>query len=376
MRIETSSMLIGSSARTTFGSTASARAIATLCRWPPESSCGYLAAMSSGGNEPDRAQQLVHPLLDLARRDDVVDPKRTLDVVAHRLHRIERAEGVLEDDLDLGAVAKDVAPPPDVRDVVPLEQDLPRGRLGQVGEQARDGALPAAALADERRDRARAQLERHVVDGVDVRTPNAVPEREVLRQAAHLEGGRCRHSIGLRHEMARDLVPRLDHAQPWTFGRLAPIELGLLGNAVRATRMEAAPGRRVAQVRGRAGDPGQRDQRAAQRREGLHEALRVRVLRVCAEPLGGCGLDDLARVHDRDPVCELEQERQVVRDEEHREAEVALERLDLLEDLALDDDVQGRRRLVEDDQLRLQGEGHGDHDPLAHASRELVRIRA
>ena len=52
MRIETSSMLIGSSARTTFGSTASARAIATLCRWPPESSCGYLAAMSSGGTSP------------------------------------------------------------------------------------------------------------------------------------------------------------------------------------------------------------------------------------------------------------------------------------------------------------------------------------
>ena len=53
MRIETSSMLVGSSASTTFGSTASARAIATRWRWPPDSSCGYLAAISLGRHEPD-----------------------------------------------------------------------------------------------------------------------------------------------------------------------------------------------------------------------------------------------------------------------------------------------------------------------------------
>ena len=45
-----------------------------------------------------------------------------------------------------------------------------------------------------------------------------------------------------------------------------------------------------------------------------------------------------------------------MRDEEDREAEVALERVDLLEDLALHDDVQGGGGLVHDDQLRLQGE--------------------
>jgi hypothetical protein len=33
----------------------------------------------------------------------------------------------------------------------------------------------------------------------------------------------------------------------------------------------------------------------------------------------GGGLDDLARVHDRDPVRELEQQREVVRDEDHGE---------------------------------------------------------
>ncbi len=52
MRIETSSIEIGSSAITTFGSTASARAIATRWRWPPESWYGYLSAVCSGGTSP------------------------------------------------------------------------------------------------------------------------------------------------------------------------------------------------------------------------------------------------------------------------------------------------------------------------------------
>src|SRR3954465_4745380 len=93
IRIETSSMLIGSSARTTLGSTASARAIATRCRCPPQSPCGSSPAMPPRkvgrvlrgnvlrGYEPDGAQQFVHPSLDLCRRDDVVDPEGPLDVM-------------------------------------------------------------------------------------------------------------------------------------------------------------------------------------------------------------------------------------------------------------------------------------------------------
>ena len=100
------------------------------------------------------------------------------------------------------------------------------------------------------------------------------------------------------------------------------------------------------------------------------------MLRVCGEPRGRRRLDDLARVHDRDPVCELEQQRQVVRDEEHGEPKLALERLDLLQDLALHDDVERGRRLVHDDQLGLERERHRDDHALAHAARELVRVGA
>ena len=45
-----------------------------------------------------------------------------------------------------------------------------------------------------------------------------------------------------------------------------------------------------------------------------------------------------------------------------------------LEDLSLDRDVERRRRLVGDQQLRLAGEGHRDHRALPHPAGELVRI--
>jgi hypothetical protein len=51
-RIETSSIEVGSSATSTFGSTASARAIATRCRCPPDSSYGYFSMYFSGGTRP------------------------------------------------------------------------------------------------------------------------------------------------------------------------------------------------------------------------------------------------------------------------------------------------------------------------------------
>src|ERR671922_1492389 len=98
--------------------------------------------------------------------------------------------------------------------------------------------------------------------------------------------------------------------------------------------------------------------------------------RVACELIRSRRLDDLARVHDRDPFGDLEQEREVVRDEEYGESELALDLLNLLQDLPLNDDVERSRRLVEDDELGLQGERHRDDRALTHPARELVWIRA
>ena len=44
------------------------------------------------------------------------------------------------------------------------------------------------------------------------------------------------------------------------------------------------------------------------------------------------------------------------------------------QDLVLDRDVEGRRRLVAQQHARLAGERDRDHDPLAQAARQLVRV--
>ena len=45
-----------------------------------------------------------------------------------------------------------------------------------------------------------------------------------------------------------------------------------------------------------------------------------------------------------------------------------------VEDQRLDGHVEGRRGLIRDDQLRRVRDRHRDHDPLAHAARQLVRV--
>ena len=86
-------------------------------------------------------------------------------------------------------------------------------------------------------------------------------------------------------------------------------------------------------------------------------------------------LGDPARVHDHHPVAGLGEHRQVVGDEDEREAELLPQVLEELQDLRLDHDVERRRRLVADDDRRVAGKRHRDHRPLAHAARQLVRVR-
>ena len=85
-------------------------------------------------------------------------------------------------------------------------------------------------------------------------------------------------------------------------------------------------------------------------------------------------LDDAAGVHHGDVVDGLGDDAEVVGDQEQRGPGPVLDRLDELEDLALDGHVEGRRGLVGDDQLGVAAERHRDHDPLPHAARQLVRV--
>ena len=132
---------------------------------------GVLVRHMRGRHETDGAQQLVHTVFDLVAIDDAVDSKRTLEVVPDRLHRIERAEWILEDHLHLRPVAEHRPPAPVARDVATAVDDASRSRRIQARDQSCHRALAAAALADECGDLSGTEREADIVDRVHVASP-------------------------------------------------------------------------------------------------------------------------------------------------------------------------------------------------------------
>ena len=78
------------------------------------------------------------------------------------------------------------------------------------------------------------------------------------------------------------------------------------------------------------------------------------MLRMLVDRLAVADLDDAAEVHDRDPVGDLADHREVVRDEDVGQVEVRLQVAQQVQHLRLDRDVERRDRLVADDQLGLR----------------------
>ena len=67
-------------------------------------------------------------------------------------------------------------------------------------------------------------------------------------------------------------------------------------------------------------------------------------------------------------------DREVVGDEQVGQAELALQVVEQVQDLALDRHVERRDGLVADDEVGVDRERPGDADALALAARELVRV--
>ena len=85
-------------------------------------------------------------------------------------------------------------------------------------------------------------------------------------------------------------------------------------------------------------------------------------------------LDDHAVIHHRDPVGDVFDDREIVRDENIGQPEPVLQVAEQIEDLRADRDVERRDRLVADDQFGFDRERAGDCDALTLAAGEFVRI--
>jgi len=88
----------------------------------------------------------------------------------------------------------------------------------------------------------------------------------------------------------------------------------------------------------------------------------------------GAAFDHPAAIHHQHPPGVFGDHAQRVADQDQRHAAFVDQVADQVEDLALDGDVEGRGRLVGQQDVGVAGQGDGDHHPLALAARHLVRI--
>ena len=167
------------------------------------------------GVETHDLEQLPHPVEHLLLRHHLVHPQRGADDRAHRVPRVQRAVGVLEDHLDLFAVRQHLLGR-QVADLVALELHRARGGVEQPRDEAPGRRLAAARLADQAQRRPRRHLEGDPVDRLHLR--DGAPDqarrlhREVLAQVGHLEqrllGRRRGHGGGDSLGLGRHGGPR------------------------------------------------------------------------------------------------------------------------------------------------------------------------
>ncbi len=191
-----------------------------------------------------------------------------------------------------------------------------------------------------------------------------------LRVVRRVGGGVGRHGLGLRRGPSTACV-----ARPGEEVRLAALADRLRHGTAR--RVDAAL-ERIAERRQRTGDGLQRSVGLvhAEARHAAQQPHGVRVPRVGEDVLGRALFDEPAGVQDADPLAEAHDQSEVVRDQQDGGVDAPAQLLDEVEDLRLHGGVEAGGGLVEDEQLRVDGERHGDDDTLLLPAGEFERIAA
>ena len=248
-------------------------------------------------------------------------------------------------------------------------------RAGRDERQHHAGerGLAAAALADDAERLARRELEADAATArsrAPDRRPSRPPPARRFAQVADLQQRRA------QHRLRRD-QPGLSARQQRTCRPSPRLERGRRdaadGDRVRAARMEAAAGRHGGRRRHRPGITGSRTcaapsawQRAAGAYRDAAAARRERATGAISTISPAYITTTRSAMRAITPMSWV-----------MSRIAVPCARPQLLhqaQDLRLDRDVERGRRLVGDQQLRPAGHRHRDHDALAHAAGQLVRI--
>ncbi len=87
----------------------------------------------------------------------------------------------------------------------------------------------------------------------------------------------------------------------------------------------------------------------------------------------GARLHHFAILHDQYPFADMIDHPQVVGNEQARQPQTLFQVIQQLKNLGLHRNIQGRHRLIADQDLRLAGQGAGDGDALTLAAGQLDR---
>ena len=296
-----------------------------------------------------------------------MDLQRLADDVADRHARVERGVRILKDDLHLFAQRTQFRPA-QRGDVAAVERDAAGGRVGEPQDARARGRLARARFADQAQRLAATDVEVDAVDRFDVADAllqQAGGDRKVLLEVADDDQVRARHDSASRPpcggafshvERAQLLGPLVVEEAARHVPAAEIVERDRLvadRHLVAAAGRERAAGRHAQQVRRLALDRNEPLAGRVEPRQRLQQAHRVGHLGPVEDVVGASVLDHIAAVHHQHVLHVSATTPEVVRDQDDRRAQALLHLVHQLDDLGLNRDVEGRRRLVGDQHRRI-----------------------
>lgn len=100
----------------------------------------------------------------------------------------------------------------------------------------------------------------------------------------------------------------------------------------------------------------------------------VRVERTGEEVFRLCDLNQFTEVHHGDSIADVLDDKEMMGDKEVREVELLPQFMEEIQYLRLHRDIQRRGGLIEDDELRVRGNGPGNGYALSLTAGKFVRI--
>ena len=327
-------------------------------------------AQRGRARKANEVEQFVDPLRALLPPADPVDREGFGDDLADAHPRIERAEGILEDDLQVPAAGPQRGSA-QRREVLTVVDGLARPwARSSRSSKSPGGRLSAAGFADEAKRLAPSDREVHSVDS-SCRSPSrqeAAAGCENLARALWLRRGakeppwRSCHATRL-HLKSGWLEARRPMILEELDGRRRRRRAGVASQGAAIGETAASPefrGARNRRPRSTQGDRAARcswESRQAGRGYTDAPARRRAGARVQFRPCGR----RTGQAPGRRSRCD---HAEIVGDEEHREGSLALQIAQKVEDLRLNGDVEGSGRLVGDEKLRFCRQRHRDHRPV------------